>query len=184
MSFILPTLIFTPLLKVPLLLGHTVCTYHGMTPPSVPPLPEERRLRAPDFLKWKPQLQKNLAVVNKVRNSFRIPSRSSMHTFLDADGLLWRRCRGSRDAPRTAIRTIHPAPSNCRRTPYHCQRSTRHPIPSTHLRIRVSMPLGHQWRVATMVVPPYVGQSLHMGRWDSGRPPSRHLGTVQSRAPP
>ncbi|RPD55597.1 ICMT-domain-containing protein [Lentinus tigrinus ALCF2SS1-7] len=65
MSLVLSTVIATPLLKVPLLVGHAACTYHGMTPPPVPPLPKERRIRAPDFLSWKPHVQKAFAATDK-----------------------------------------------------------------------------------------------------------------------
>ncbi|KAI8995222.1 ICMT-domain-containing protein [Trametes punicea] len=39
------------LLKVPLLLAHALCTYHGMTPPRPPPPEEEqKRFKNPDYV--------------------------------------------------------------------------------------------------------------------------------------
>ncbi|OSD00310.1 ICMT-domain-containing protein [Trametes coccinea BRFM310] len=50
MSFVLSPTLSTPLLKVPLLLAHAVCTYHGMTPPRpLPPPEEQQRFENPDF---------------------------------------------------------------------------------------------------------------------------------------
>ncbi|CDO75923.1 hypothetical protein BN946_scf184873.g12 [Trametes cinnabarina] len=50
MPLVLAPTLSTPLLKVPLLLAHAVCTYHGMTPPRPLPSPEEQqRFENPDF---------------------------------------------------------------------------------------------------------------------------------------
>ena len=51
MAFLAPTLA-TPLLKVPLLLGNVVWTYHGMSPPKPPANATElKRIGStPDFL--------------------------------------------------------------------------------------------------------------------------------------
>ena len=51
MAFLAPTLA-TPLLKVPLLLGNVVWTYHGMSPPKPPAdATELKRIGStPDFL--------------------------------------------------------------------------------------------------------------------------------------
>ena len=42
MSLFVAPALTTPLLKVPLLLVHAVCTYEGMTPPQPPPSAEEQ----------------------------------------------------------------------------------------------------------------------------------------------
>ncbi|KAI0646672.1 hypothetical protein C8Q79DRAFT_909425 [Trametes meyenii] len=47
---LVPTLT-TPLLKIPLLLSHAICTYQGMTPPRPPPPTEEqKRFAVPDYM--------------------------------------------------------------------------------------------------------------------------------------
>ncbi|RDX45366.1 hypothetical protein OH76DRAFT_1004682 [Lentinus brumalis] len=58
-------LVTAPLLKVALLLAHAMSTYHGFTPPAVPPLPRARLNTAPDFLHWKPHVQIASVAVDK-----------------------------------------------------------------------------------------------------------------------
>ena len=67
--FIVPMFATIPLLKVPILFGHAICTYHGMTPPKVAPLPRDRLSTGPDFLRWMPDLQKAGTRFAKVGNS-------------------------------------------------------------------------------------------------------------------
>ena len=48
---IIATVFTTPLLKIPLLVSHAVCTYHGMTPPTQPPpQSEQKRFTKQDFM--------------------------------------------------------------------------------------------------------------------------------------
>ncbi|KAI0765434.1 hypothetical protein C8Q74DRAFT_1053625 [Fomes fomentarius] len=55
---LLPVIVATPLLKVPILLGYATCAYSGMTPTAAPPLPKGRQTPGPDFLRWAPGIQK------------------------------------------------------------------------------------------------------------------------------
>ncbi|KAI1785066.1 ICMT-domain-containing protein [Ganoderma leucocontextum] len=70
---VLPTL-STPLLKVPLILGNVLCTYHGMSPPRAPATAGElKRIEStPDFLSNSrvPELVKGSAAVAKVCPSY------------------------------------------------------------------------------------------------------------------
>ncbi|KAI0674671.1 hypothetical protein C8Q78DRAFT_966488 [Trametes maxima] len=51
MPILLVSTLATPLLKIPLLLSHALCTYQGMTPPRPPPPTEDqKRFAVPDYM--------------------------------------------------------------------------------------------------------------------------------------
>lgn len=63
---LLPVIVATPLLKVPILLGYATCVYSGMTPTAAPPLTKARQTSGPDFLRWAPGIQKAATATAKV----------------------------------------------------------------------------------------------------------------------
>ncbi|KAI0747194.1 ICMT-domain-containing protein [Daedaleopsis nitida] len=67
MHLLLPTIVSTPLLKVPILLGYATFAYYGMSPPAsgAALLPKERRPTGPDFLLLVPSVQKAVTAAAK-----------------------------------------------------------------------------------------------------------------------
>ena len=65
---IIATVFTTPLLKIPLLVSHAVCTYHGMTPPTQPPpQSEQKRFTKQDFMTRTTNFQLTATAAAKVR---------------------------------------------------------------------------------------------------------------------